>query len=308
MRIITQHAVGGPEVLELAEVETPEPGPGEVRITTRALGVNPVDDAVRAGEYPILGEPPFTVGWDVAGVVSAVGEGVDRFVVGDRVFGMPHFPAAANAYADEVVAPADQLERIPEGTSDESAGALPLAALTAHQAVVAAGAVGPGARVLVQGAGGGVGHLAVQIAKARGAHVVAATSPGKLDFVRGLGADEVVDYTTDALARIEPVDLAIEPMPGDALLRTLAVVRDGGVLAGLLSDFSDEVRAAAEARGVALAGIAVQPDASALADIARLVADGALAPHVDATFSLDEAGRAHAHLATGPAGKVVLIP
>ena len=136
-----------------------------------AAGVNPVDWKVRA-RGGFLGEPPFTVGWDVAGTVEQLGGGVTRFAVGDRVFGMPRFPKAAGAYAEYVTSPSRQLARTPEGLSDVEAAALPLAGLTAWQALVETADVQPGQRVLVLGAAGGVGHLAVQIAKARGAHVI----------------------------------------------------------------------------------------------------------------------------------------
>lgn len=265
MRIIIQHRTGGPEVLEIHDVDDPSAGPGEVRLATSAIGVNPVDAAVRGGYFPLLGDPPFTVGWDVAGVVDQVGEGVTDFAVGDRVFGMPRFPGEAAAYAERVVAPAKDLAHIPSRLDDQHAAALPLVGLTAWQALVGEGGVGPGTRVLVQAAGGGVGHVAVQIGKARGAYVVATASPRKAEFVRTLGADEIVDYTTTELAAIAAVDVAIDPLGGENTARTLTAVRNGGVLALLVGEFDDAIRAAAADRGVRLARIGVKPDAAALA-------------------------------------------
>ena len=154
-----------------------------------AAGVNPVDWKVRL-RGGLLGEPPFTVGWDVAGTVEALGFGVTRFAVGDRVFGMPRFPREAAAYAEYVTSPSRQLARIPEGLSDVEAAALPLAGLTAWQALVETADVQPGQRVLVLGASGGVGHLAVQIAKARGAYVIGTARSPKHGFLAELGADE----------------------------------------------------------------------------------------------------------------------
>lgn len=308
MRIVTQHTVGGPEVLEVHTAPDPEPGPGEVRVRVGAAGVNPVDGAVRGGYWPILGEPPFTVGWDVAGTVDAVGAGVTALAVGDRVFGMPRFPQQAAAYADTVVAPADQLARTPDTLTDVEAGALPLAVLTAYQALVETAAVTSGQRVLVQAAGGGVGHLAVQIAKARGAEVVAVVSPAKADFVRSLGADEVVDYTAGPFtAGLAPVDAALDPFGGANTHALLPVLRPGGTVVALL-DLDDEARAAAAARKVRLERIMVRPSGEHLAAVAGLAAAGLLRPHVSATYPLDKAGEAQREFEKGVQGKVVLVP
>lgn len=308
MRIVTQYRTGGPEVFEVADVDDPSAGPDEVRIATSAIGVNPIDAAVRAGKYPLLGEPPFTVGWDVAGVVDQVGEHVTGFAVGDRVFGMPRFPGEAAAYAERVVAPAKDLAHTPARLDDRHAAALPLVGLTAWQALVDEGGVGPGTRVLVQAAGGGVGHVAVQIAKARGAYVVATASPRKAAFVRTLGADEIVDYTTTELAAIAEVDVAIDPLGGENTARTLTAVRNGGVLTLLVGDFDDAVRRAAAERGVRLARISVQPAAAALTALIDLVDRGKLMPTVHATFKLEKAGDAHAALDQDVRGKLVLVP
>ncbi len=182
MRAISQATLGGPEVLELVEMPRPDPAPTEVLVRVTAAGVNPVDWKVRAGGG-FLGEPPFTVGWDVAGVVEELGRGVTRFQAGDRVFGMPRFPKEAAAYAEYVTSPSRQLARTPESIGDVEAAALPLAGLTAWQALVETADVQPGQRVLILGAAGGVGHLGVQIAKARGAHVIGTARSGKHAFL-----------------------------------------------------------------------------------------------------------------------------
>lgn len=308
MRTITQANTGGPEVLQLVEVAAPTPGPGEVLVRVTAMGVNPVDAFVRAGVFPILGEPPFTVGWDVAGVVDALGAGVTDFAIGDRVFGMPRFPDQAAAYAELVLAPATDLARTPDALDDIHAAALPLAGLTAWQALITSGQLAAGDRVLIPAAGGGVGHLAVQIATAHGAHVVATASPRKASFVAGLGAQEVLDYTTTDLTGIDPVDLAIEPLGGDHPMRTLAAVRDGGVLALLLTEIDDELAAASDRRSVRVVRINVAPDPAALAGLVDLVARGWLRPTVQATYPLDQAAAAHVELTSGVQGKLVLVP
>jgi len=306
MRAITQTAVGGPEVLELADLPAPQPKSGEVLIRTRAAGVNPVDAAVRGGYYPLLGEPAFTVGWDISGTVVSVGEGVTDLAPGDDVFGMPRFPAEAATYAELVAAPASELARKPDDLDHVDAGALPLAGLTAWQGLVTAGRIGPGDRVLIQAAAGGVGHLAVQIAKARGAYVIATASPAKVDFVRALGADEVIDYTSDDfVAKAGPVDLVFEALGGDHPETSLKALKDGGTLVVLLG-LSDKAAAEAERRGIRVERISVRPDRQGLEELARLVEDGKLKVHVAKSFPLAEAAAAHAFLAGKPIGKVVL--
>ena len=184
---------------------------------TVAAGVNPVDWKVRA-RGGFLGEPPFTVGWDVAGVVEEIGFGVTRFSVGDRVFGMPRFPREAAAYAEYVTSPSRQLAPIPDGLDDVEAGALPLAGLTAWQALVETADVRPGQRVLVLAAAGGVGHLAVQIAKARGAYVLGTARAEKHAFLVDLGVDEPIDYTSENVA---------ERAPGSTSSSTSSAARPG---------------------------------------------------------------------------------
>jgi NADPH:quinone reductase-like Zn-dependent oxidoreductase len=307
MRAITQSAFGDPEVLHLVEVPTPSAGPGQVVVATRAAGVNPVDAVVRAGAAPLLGDPPFTVGWDVAGVVSEVGPDVTQFQVGDRMYGMPRFPAEAGAYAEAVVVDVSELAHIPDGVDDAHAAALPLVALTAHQALVEAAGLQGGERVLIHAAGGGLGHVAVQLARELGAQVIATSSPGKADFVRSLGAAHIIDYTTEDFTDIEPVDVALDPLGGDTTIRSLRTVRAGGVLALFVGEFDDQVRAEADRRGVRLARISVVPNAEALAAITDLLANGRLVPHVSATFPLEQAADAHRHLDTGVRGKIVLL-
>ena len=164
MRAITQQTFGGPETLGLAEVERPQPMPTEVLVRVHAVGVNPVDTSIRSGAWPLLGNPPFVLGWDISGVVEQTGAGVTRFRPGDEVYGMPYFPRAAGAYAEFVVASSRQLAYKPARLDHRHSAALPLAGLTAWQGLVDAAQLKEGQRVLIHGGGGGVGHLAVQIA------------------------------------------------------------------------------------------------------------------------------------------------
>jgi NADPH:quinone reductase-like Zn-dependent oxidoreductase len=307
MRAITQQALGGPEVLELVDRPQPEPTPTEVLVRVAAAGVNPVDWKVRL-RGGLLGEPPFTVGWDVAGTVEALGFGVTRFAVGDRVFGMPRFPREAAAYAEYVTSPSRQLARTPEGLSDVEAAALPLAGLTAWQALVETADVQPGQRVLVLGASGGVGHLAVQIAKARGAYVIGTARSPKHEFLAELGADEAVDYSLGPVEEaLGDVDVVLDLVGSEATAGTLRTLRDGGLFVVVPSAAGLESLEELAGERVRVTGILVEPDRAGLEAIAGLVESGALRPHVSQTFPLEEAARAHEASETGRTqGKLVL--
>ncbi|MFF1713503.1 NADP-dependent oxidoreductase [Streptomyces sp. NPDC058268] len=305
MRAVIQQSIGGPEVLEVVETERPKPQAGEVLVKVHASAVNPVDVAVRSGALPLLGEPPFGVGWDISGVVEEAGADAG-LAVGDEVYGMPHFPRAATGYADYVVAPSGQLARKPASLDHVHAAAVPLAALTAWQGLVGAADVKEGDRVLIQRAAGGVGHFAVQIAKARGAHVIAIASAARHDFVRGLGADEIIDYrTTDFTEAVKDVDVFLDSTAQGDL--SLGVVRPGGVLISILEHHDKELAARVEAAGRRFAGVMVEPDATGLAAVAELIDAGRVRPFVEETFPLEEAGKAHELVASGHVqGKIVL--
>ncbi|MFJ2378905.1 NADP-dependent oxidoreductase [Streptomyces sp. NPDC087769] len=305
MRAVFQKSFGGPEVLEVAETERPKPLPGEVLVKVHASAVNPVDVFVRSGAFPLLGEPPFGVGWDISGVVEEAGPGA-RFEVGDEVYGMPFFPRAATGYAEYVAAPSRQVARKPASLDHVHAAATPLAALTAWQGLVQAAGVKAGDRVLIHRAAGGVGHFAVQIAKAHGAHVIAMASPARHDFVRGLGANEVIDYrTTDFTEAVKDADVVFDSTAQGDL--SLGVLRPGGVLISIVEHADPELAVRVEAAGRRFAGISVEPDYAALEAIADLVDAGLIRPHVEETFPLEEAGKAHEVVASGHVrGKIVL--
>ncbi len=291
MRAIRQEVLGGPEVLRLAELPRPEPGPTEVLVRVTAAGVNPLDWKTRARGV-FLGRPPFTVGADVAGVVAALGAGVTRFAVGDRVFGMPRFPGEAAGYAEYVTAPSRQLARTPGRLTDVEAAALPMAGLTAWQSLVETADVQAGDRVLVHAAAGGIGHLAVQIAKARRAHVIGTAREAKHAFLAELGADEAIDYTRqDVGAAVRDVDLVLDLAGGDTAVRSLPTLRDGGLLITAAAD-AEPARRAAAGR-VRVVYMLVEPDRGGLEALAALVDMGALRVHVARTFPLAEAARAH---------------
>ena len=309
MRAVRQQELGGPEVLALADVARPVPGPTEVLVRVLAAGVNPVDwKTRRAGG--MLGAPPFTVGWDVSGVVAGLGRGVTRFRVGDEVYGMPRFPREAGGYAEYVTGPSRHFARKPTTVDHVAAAGLPLAGLTAWQALVDTAGVGPGARVLVHAAAGGVGHLAVQLAKARGAYVVGTARASKHEFVRWAGADEVIDYTVaDFTGEVSDCDVVLDPVGGDYTERSLHVLRTGGLLVSITGVADpDRLRQVAEAAGVRTAALLVEPDHAGLEQLSVLVEQGQLRPHVVATFPLARAAEAHELGETNrTAGKIVLV-
>jgi NADPH:quinone reductase-like Zn-dependent oxidoreductase len=273
-------------------MEIPTPISTEVLVRVIASGVNPVDCKTRRGEGVArwMGSPPFVVGWDVCGTVEAMGYGVTRFQVGDLVYGMPRFPRSAGGYAEYVTAPSRQLARVPEGTSPNEAAALPLAALTAWQCLVDTAQINTGETVLVHGAAGGVGHLAVQIAEARGANVVAGRQRGD----------------RDALAARD-VDVALDLVGGADTEALLGTLREGGLLLAVADGANESVKAQALRRGVRVVEPLVEPDGRGLDEISTLVASRRLRVNVEEVFPLEQAARAHEALERGGRkGKLVL--
>ncbi|MEV4096387.1 NADP-dependent oxidoreductase [Streptosporangium saharense] len=313
MRAISQDVFGGPEVLRPVLLERPRPLPTEVLVRVVAAGVNPVDAKTRAGGgmAGVLGEPPFVLGWDVCGVVEETGYGVHTLAVGDEVYGMPWFPRQAGAYAEYVTAPSRQFAHKPRSLDHEEAAAVPLAALTAWQILVDTADLRPRQRVLVHAAGGGVGHFAVQIAKHLGAYVIGTARAAKHEWLRGLGADELVDYTTVRFEEVaREVDLVVD-LVGDGhdatSTRSLDVLRPGGLLVAVPSGASPELAELAAERGVRATGFLVEPDGPALARIGELVDAGRLSVEVEEVFPLERAAAAHERLAAGrTSGKLVL--
>ncbi|SNQ51733.1 Alcohol dehydrogenase zinc-binding domain protein [Frankia canadensis] len=307
MRAISQTAFGGPDVLRLIEADPPVPGPGEVQIKVSAAGVNPADWKARAGLLDLPMAHPFILGLDLAGVVTATGADVTRFSTADRVYGFTAPPRGS--YAELAVARQEALA--PAGELDPLvAAALPIAGLTAWQPLVRVGAVRPGQRILVHAAAGGVGHLAVQIAKQRGAYVIGTARPDKHEFLRALGADELIDYTrVDFAAVLSDVDMVIDPMAEDYGPRSLDVLAPTGVLVDVRGRGPDrtEVRTLAARRGLRYVRFGVERSGDDLRQLTDLVTRGALRVEITRTLPLAEAARAHELLETGRVrGKIVL--
>ena len=308
MRVITQRAFGGPDVLEVAEVESPRPRPTEVLVRVHAVGLNPIESVIRAGHFPLLGEPPFVLGWDISGVVVAAEPETWRFRPGDEVFGMPMFPRAAGGYAEFVAAPARQLASKPRTVDHAQAAALPLVGLSAWQALVDLAEVQAGDRVLIHGGGGGLGHVAVQLAKRLGAHVATTASAAKREFVTELGGDEVIDYQrVDFTRATDEVDVVLDTVGGDYGERSLQVLRPDGLLVTAVDRTNAALAAKAQAAGRRFAGIAVDPDHAVLQRLADLLDEGHLRVHVAARLPFEQAAHAHRLLEDGhTTGKIVL--
>ncbi|OLB74140.1 MAG: NADPH:quinone reductase [Actinobacteria bacterium 13_2_20CM_2_71_6] len=308
MLAITQESFGGPEVLTVTEVDPPRPLPTEVLVRVHAVGVNPVESFIRSGAFPLLGPPPFVLGWEISGVVEEVVPGTERFRPGDEVYGMPFFPRAASGYAEYVAAPSRMLARKPATVDHVHAAALPLVGLTAWQGLVEYARIAAGQTVLIHGAGGGVGHLAVQIAKSRGAHVIGTASAGKHDFVRQLGADELIDYrAVDFAEVVRDADVVFDVIGGDYGPRSLRCLRPGGVFVTAVDRTDAELAVRARAAGMRFVGVAVEPDHVGLERLTELVDAGRLRPHVEHVLPLVEAAKAHVLSDTGHiTGKIVL--
>ena len=265
--------------LEESTVPRPTPGGTEVLIEVAAIGINPADWKTRTAPQPPAGPGPVPgtiIGWDVAGTVVEIGPGVTRFAVGDRVFGMPRFPTFAGTYAQFAVARAREIARIPDGVSFEQAGAVPLAGLTAWQALVDTLHISTGDRVLIHAGAGGVGHLAIQIAKHFGAEVWTTASARNHDLLRELGADHLVDYRTEQFDEVvRDMDAVLDLVgDGETARRSLATLRRGGALVAI-SPFLPTPEEQADA-GIDARFMLVEPDYTSLEALAALMASGEL--------------------------------
>ncbi|MFI6929398.1 NADP-dependent oxidoreductase [Streptomyces sp. NPDC050287] len=308
MHAVVQTGFGGPEVLTYVETDVPETGPGDVLVRVAGAGVNPGDTVLRSGRVPELVALPWTPGNDVAGVVERVGGGVTRFAAGDEVYGLMGL-SRRGAYAEFTVVPAALLAPKPRNLDLVHAAAVPLVAFTAWQALTGLAEVRPGDRVLIHAAAGGVGHVAVQLAKELGAHVIGTARAANHAFLRGLGADELVDYTSvDFREAVGPVDVVLDLVGGAYGPRSLDVLRPGGLLIGAAIDPGTDGQAAA-ARGLRYVWVAAEPSGAVLEQITERVEAGRLKVVVQRTYPLAEAAAAHRELEEKRTnGKIVLVP
>jgi NADPH:quinone reductase-like Zn-dependent oxidoreductase len=309
MKAVRFHEYGSPGVLRYEEADRPSPAAGQVLIEVAATSFNPVDAGIRAGYlrqvFPVA--LPHTPGIDVAGTVVGLGDGVDGLAVGDKVIGF--LPMNEDGAAAEfVVAAAGVLAPAPTTIALTDAAALPAAALTAWQALFEHAGLRAGQRVLVNGAGGGVGGFAVQLARQAGAVVIATASPRSADAVRSAGAGQIIDYTATKLADAvtEPVDvvLSLVTAPESEMAILTGLVRPGGMIVTTATPATGDPD-----RGVRAVGMQLRADAGQLAAIARKVDAGEISVDVSATHPLPDTAAVHEQSAAGLIrGKIVLTP
>lgn len=302
MRAVVLDAYGDPNVLTPRQLPVPQPSSGEVLVRVHAVSINPVDYKWRKNgpftDFPVV------LGWDVSGVVETLGPDVGEFQAGDEVFGMVRFPKEGRAYAEYVSVPVSDIAQKPATLNHTEAAAMTLAALTAHQAFEVI-KLQAGQSILIHAAAGGVGHYAVQLAKARGARVIGTASAGSRDFVLGLGADEVLDYRARPFEeQVSNLDAVLDTVGGDTLPRSFAVLRRGGSLISIAGAPSVEQ---AGQSGVHAQRILVHPSSADLAYLAELAETNQLRSYVSRTFPLEQVADAHRAQETGrTVGKIVL--
>ncbi len=311
MKAIILEKGGGVENLIMKDIDKPIAKENEVLVEVKAISVNPVDYKVRANEEVltmICGEErPVILGWDIAGTVVSTGDKVTKFNTGDNVFGMVNFPGAGNAYAAFVASPESHLANMPSTISFEEAAATTLAALTALQVLETR--VKKDDRVLIHGGSGGVGHFAIQIAKALGAYVITTSSAKTKDFVMSLGVDEHIDYRTQAFEEIATnIDFVLDPIGGEVLLKSLKVMKEGGSIICLLANHvTEEVLEQAGKHHIIVSPLLVQSNGEDMNTLNSLMESGALKPHVSKTFPFENMGDAHLLLESGiTVGKVIV--
>jgi NADPH:quinone reductase-like Zn-dependent oxidoreductase len=308
MKAMRIDAFGGEEVFGERTIPVPVPGDDELLVKVAAAGVNPVDYKIRAGAYPPVKSSmlPYTLGRDVSGTVIRCGAAIERFVEGDTLIAMPGIERGA--YAQYVLVKESEATFKPNSLDLPTAGAIPLAALTAWQGLFRHGRVRKGQRVLIHGGSGGVGHFAVQFAKAREAYVMTTVSTERVDFARHLGADLVIDYKTQRFEdEVGEVDLVFDLIGGETQERSWDVLRPGGTLVSTLTEPSQQ-KATQKGKGTRALRYTAQESGADLSEIARLIDADKVKPSIARKFPLTAAAAALRYLEhEHPAGKVILI-
>lgn len=299
------HRFGGPEVLELDDIAIPAPADDQLVVRVHAASVNPVDYKIRQGSYPRIKQDqlPVVLGRDASGVVESCGPTMHTLKPGDAVYAL--IGSDRGAYSDRLLLNRAEAVPKPQRLDHDHAAAVPLAAMTAWQGLFDQGQLQAGQRVLIHGGAGGVGHLAVQFAKAKGAYVVTTVSGQDRDFVRELGADQAIDYKAERFEEVmRDIDLVFDLIAGETQRRSWEVLKPGGALVSTLQR-PDE--ATAQQHRVRASNYMAHPDAAQLAEVGQLIDAGKVRVHVDRVFPLGEARQAQQHLENAHVrGKVVL--
>lgn len=309
MKTIILNAPGSVDQLEYVDTAIPEIGAGEVLVKVKSISVNPVDTKVREGKglyAAVKDASPILLGWDIAGVIQTSRS--ESFKPGDEVFGMVNFPGHGKAYAEYVAAPASQLAIKPANVSFEEASASTLVALTAWQALVTNGKVEAGQSVLIHAAAGGVGHIAVQLAKHLGAIVTGTSSSKNKDFVLGLGVDRHIDYRGfDWQIQSRQYDFVLDTIGGYNIDNSIAVTREGGTIISIPTGLSDQVSERAKEKRVNCYFMLVKSSGDDIKQIASLLEKGVIKPHVSQSFDFSQMREAHLQIESGrTVGKVVV--
>ena len=306
MKAVVIHAYGGPEVLKLEDVPRPEPKDDEILIRVVAASVNPVDVAIRKGYLAeLIGDKlPLIPGMDAAGVVEKTGAKISKFKEGDSVYAFFTL-ASEGGYAQFVVAKESEAAPKPKVLTYAQAAAVPAAASTSWQVLVDTAKLSAGQTVLIHGGSGGVGHFAIQLAKARGANVIATASTANQDFLKQMGADQTVDYTKAKFENVaKDVDVVLDTVGEDTLKRSYGVVKKGGIIVSIVDDPD---KAALDAHGIRGISIRTDPNASTLEELTRLIDAKKTTPIVSQVLPLAEVAKAQGQIATHHTrGKIVL--
>lgn len=308
MKAAQIHSYGDVSVIKVVDIEQPSLKDGQVLVKVQAASLNPFDTMVRAGylqeNMPL--ELPVTLGGDIAGVITEVGTGVSGLVVGDVVYGQANVVAGnSGALAEFAATSASQVAKAPTNISIEEAAALPLVGVSALQALTEHLEIQPGQRLFIHGGAGGIGTVAIQIAKHLGAHVITTASDEGVAYVKDLGADEVIDYKTEDFAtRINGVDAAFDTVGGDDFTKIVNLVKPGGKAVSMIASVDPET---AKNQNVAATTQSTQVTAQALDRLRQLVEDGAATAHVGATYALNDIQQAFTRRETqSPIGKIVI--
>ncbi|MCM2448478.1 NADP-dependent oxidoreductase [Rahnella sp. CG8] len=312
MRAMVLTQFGGVENLQLQDLPIPRPQQGEVLVKIAASSINPIDVKTRQGQGAAnftQVTPPMILGWDLSGTVVVCGTGVEDWKPGDTVFGSVGFPGLGHAHAEYAAVPSGHLARKPENVSHKDAAAASMTGLTAWQALTTR-RLGPGDKVLVHGASGGVGHMAVQIARAFGAQVTGTSSAANREFVLSLGAAHHIDYRVEAWSSYpRDFDFVLDTVGGEATRASLGLLRKGGTLVSILPGQRHELAEAAAAHGVQFHFVLMHSDGEDMAAVADLLARGLVQPAVSHWLSLDQLAQAHVlQESRRTVGKIVLVP
>jgi NADPH:quinone reductase-like Zn-dependent oxidoreductase len=301
MKAVQIHAYGASDVLKVEDVPVPQPAAGEVLVKIHAASINPIDYKIREGTHK--GTLPITMGRDFSGIVESLGAGASGFSKGNAVFGL--LERDRGSYAEYVATKAGLLAAKPKNLDHYAAAAVPLAAITAWQGMVDHGGMHAGQRVLIHGGAGGVGHIAIQIAKAKGCWVATTMSGRDKDFVLGLGADQAIDYKTEKFEdQVSDIDLVYDLIGGETQTRSFAVLKPGGAL---ISTLQEPDKQKAKEKNLRTAHYMADANGAELSEIAKLIEAGKIEPHVAARFPLEQAAKAQDMLEKEHVqGKIVL--